>query len=191
MSDVWFTADLHLNHFKAVEYSKRPFDTLEEMEEALVRNWNECVKAGDRIFCLGDFALTRNHPDRDRISSIFHRLNGVKHLVVGNHDDPRLVRDIGWHEVTPYRELKIDMGGERRQKICLMHYPIRSWNGIHRGAWMLHGHCHGNLADRGGKLLDVGVDCHKYRPINLEVVSAIMATRPIRSEDHHQPQEKK
>ncbi len=52
-------------------------------------------------------------------------------------------------------------------------------------AWMLYGHSHGNLPDIGGKTMDVGVDCHGYKPISLDEVAEFMAGREFVPVDHH------
>ncbi|MGH9119072.1 MAG: hypothetical protein ACRD0A_14675 [Acidimicrobiales bacterium] len=52
----WFTADLHLGHANIIDYSRRPFDSVDEMNRALIDNWNEVVD-DDEVWMLGDFAL--------------------------------------------------------------------------------------------------------------------------------------
>jgi len=81
---TWFTSDTHYGHTNIVERFAvpRPFASIEEHDEVLVRNWNETVAPDDEIFHLGDFAY-KCHPKR--MAEIFARLNGRKHLVVGNH----------------------------------------------------------------------------------------------------------
>ena len=52
------------------------------------------------------------------------------------------------------------------QVIVLCHYALRVWDRAHYGSWHLYGHSHGQLPSLGLSL-DVGVDCHGYRPLNL------------------------
>ncbi|MCF1193337.1 metallophosphoesterase, partial [Mangrovimonas sp. AS39] len=82
MIEVWFTSDLHLGHKNILVYEKeaRPFETVEEMNETLISNWNNTVRTSDIVFCLGDFAFGRSNVD------LAARLNGRKRLVMGNHD---------------------------------------------------------------------------------------------------------
>ena len=56
---IWFTSDLHLNHMNILKYEpiSRPFDTVEEMNETLIGNWNACVKDDDTVFILGDLCM--------------------------------------------------------------------------------------------------------------------------------------
>ena len=51
---IWFTSDLHLGHRAAISMCERPFETVEEMNEILIRNFNSCVKKNDTVYILGD-----------------------------------------------------------------------------------------------------------------------------------------
>ena len=93
-------------------------------------------------------------------AAILPRLNGHKHLVVGNNDPVPPVAQ-GWRSVQPYAELEED-----GRKLVLCHYPFRSWNGQHRGAINLHGHSHGRMKPLP-RQFDVGVDVRGYRPVTL------------------------
>ena len=57
MGKYWFTADLHLGHFNIIKYTGRPFKSLKEMNETLIRNWNARVKPEDTVFNVGDFCF--------------------------------------------------------------------------------------------------------------------------------------
>lgn len=182
---IWFTSDTHYNHANIIQHSNRPFLDLEEMTRHMIAAWNLGVKPGDTVYHLGDFALSWGRKHAELIDSILYRLNGSKHLICGNHDRDEVKKNPRWASVKDYHEIKVDLGGEHKQRIVMSHYPLRSWNQMHRGAWMLHGHCHGSLRDEGGKILDVGVDVHNFRPIRLDEVKAWMDQREIRCVDHH------
>jgi len=82
MIETWFISDTHFGHKNILEYEKeaRPFNTVEEMNEKLICNWNETVGIKDIVYHLGDFAFGKRNLD------IAARLNGRKRLVMGNHD---------------------------------------------------------------------------------------------------------
>lgn len=80
---VWFIADTHFHHQNIIEYCSRPFETVEEMNETLVRNWNSVISNKDKVFLVGDFALT----NKKNTIEIGKRLNGRKTLILGNHDN--------------------------------------------------------------------------------------------------------
>lgn len=182
---IWFTSDTHFLHENIIESSSRPFADLAEMESAMIKNWNAVVKPGDTVYHLGDFALSWGKKHKEPIDRLLSRLNGQKWLIVGNHDRDEVVKNQRWNKVTHYHEIKVDLGGLHKQRIVMSHYPFRSWNQMHRGAWMLHGHSHGNLSDIGGKTMDVGVDVHNYAPISLDEVKSFMESRSIIECDHH------
>lgn len=181
----WFTSDTHFNHANIIEQSSRPFTGLEEMTETMVTRWNECVLPGDVIFHLGDFALSWGKKHHETIDAVLSRLNGQKWLICGNHDRDEVKKNPRWSMVKDYHEIKVDLGGQHKQRIVMLHYAMRVWNQMHRGAWHLHGHSHGSLTDIGGLSMDVGVDCHEFRPINVEAVAKFMQGRTTFSVDHH------
>lgn len=186
MNNIFFSADFHFLHENIVGLSSRPFDSYGDMEDKIITNWNDTVGSGDMGYILGDFALTWNKKCPDKVNTLLKRLNGNKFLITGNHDREAVTKSKYWSKVTPYHEIKVDLGEEHKQRIVMSHYPMRTWNQIHRGAWMLHGHCHNNLPQPPGKIMDVGVDCHNYIPISLDEVHEFMKDRPIYGEDHHQ-----
>lgn len=181
MTNTFFTSDHHFYHENILEYSRRPFASLEEMHESLIENWNRVVKRGDLVYYLGDFSMTWKKPDQDKVEKILARLNGSKHLIRGNHDRDPCINAKGWSWVGDYKRAVV-----QKQRIIMFHYCIRSWHGIHRGSWHLYGHSHGSLRDNGGgKCMDVGVDCNDYTPVSYETIEAYMSTRNITSVDHH------
>lgn len=175
---VYFTADNHFGHKRILILGKgRPFSSIEEMEETMIKNWNSVVQKGDRIYYLGDFSWSE---DQGRIDRILRKLKGEKFLISGNHDSKAVIRSSYWSQVWQYRELKIE-----GQKIILCHYPFEEWNGSWRNSWHLHGHCHGNLPVRQDlKRLDIGVDCYDFTPISFEHVKSIMSQKLERVSSH-------
>lgn len=177
---MWFTSDTHFNHRNIIKFCNRPFIDMSDMEEQLIDRWNSKVSYNDTIYHLGDFSFTK-WKGSTSVDSLLSRLNGNKILLIGNHDAPEVVNSSYWASVEHYLEIKIN-----KQKIILSHYPFRVWNGMHRGAFMLHGHSHGSLLDIGGKTMDVGTDCHDWYPISFDDVYKFMESREILKEDHHE-----
>lgn len=176
--NVFFTSDTHFGHSKVIDYSKRPFRDVEEMDEALIRRWNACVKPGDFVYHLGDLSFH----DAEKSARIAARLQGQKYLVLGNHD--KKMKDAVKNRfiwARDYAEIKV-----ADQKIVLCHYAFLTWNGSHKGSWSLHGHSHGSLKpDQGALRLDVGVDCWDYAPINFEALRYWMGKKQFTAVDHH------
>ena len=164
---VWFTSDTHFGDHRVLNLYPRPFPSVAEMDEAMIAAWNARVGPDDEVWHLGDFALSARHAE-----AMLARLNGRKHLVIGNNDKAP-ERQAGWESVAPYRELTL--GGTL---LVLCHYPFRSWNGQHRGSVNLHGHSHGRLKPLP-RQFDVGVDVRGYRPVTLE---EIRPPKPSRAE---------
>jgi calcineurin-like phosphoesterase family protein len=171
MNNVWFTADFHFHHTKIIDYSKRPFDDIEIMNETLISNYNDLVKSKDTVYILGDISL------KAKISEKYlSRLNGNKIIIIGNHD----VRNI---KTLKKKYLCHDLVvlNIEKQIVVLCHYAMRTWDRSHYGSWNLHGHSHGTLAPLKNQW-DVGVDNNDYKPISFEEIKEKFRLRSINNE---------
>jgi calcineurin-like phosphoesterase family protein len=175
---IFFTADHHYGHENIIRLCKRPFATSDEMDEEMIRRWNERVGADDEVYHLGDFSFRSGRAD----PIIAERLNGRIHLIWGNHDSSRIKRLSRWASSQPYAELKIG-----RDHLVLCHYKFEVFNRCQYGAIQLYGHSHGTLPGNSQQL-DVGVDCWNFRPITLDEIKQRLHTlSPMRRTDHHRP----
>ncbi len=182
---TYFTSDIHESHDKIRFYSNRPYQSVEEMNAALIENINRTVKKNDTLWHLGDLSF-------GTIQTAITFLNSLNvtdiRLILGNHDSNlithrnELVNSTNVTLMSTYEEIKID-----KRKIVLCHYPFRSWNGMYsRGkpSYALHGHCHGELQPYG-KSVDVGVDSPfvlgrcEYRPFSFEEIHEFMELQPL------------
>jgi calcineurin-like phosphoesterase family protein len=165
---VWFTADTHFGHAGAIGRFKRPFRSVREMDEALIAHWNSVVGASDEVWHLGDFAYRAKS---ERVRELLSRLNGRKHLITGNNDGTATLDASGWASIAAYADIEVD--GTR---LILCHYPFRTWDGMYKGAYNLHGHSHGQLAAMT-RQVDVGVDVWDFKPIGLRAIRTVRARR--------------
>jgi len=155
---IFFTSDTHFGDMRVLRFDHRPFPAIDAHDDALVARWNAAVTPHDTVWHLGDFALG---PEPARVDAILGSLNGEKHLLAGNNDDPATLALKGWASVEHYAELLVD-----RRMLVLCHYAFRTWNGMGRGAINLHGHSHGKLTPIP-RQYDVGVDVQAFRPVTL------------------------
>lgn len=153
---MFLTSDLHFLHKKVPEFCPkyRPWETMEEMTEALIEAWNEKVTTkGTKIWHLGDFCFGKPS-QTDEIAS---RLNGDITFIVGNHDSSEHRKVLSkYGEVKYYDEVKYS-----KKFFVLCHYPQLDWNRKRYGSIMLHGHMHGSIVhteSSRGKTMDVGFD---------------------------------
>jgi calcineurin-like phosphoesterase family protein len=186
---IFFTSDHHFGHANIIKHCNRPWNTVAEMNEGLIERWNERIKPEDTVYHLGDLSFTKPK----LVSSFLEHLNGRKHLIRGNHDNKVDLYSHFFESVRDYRVLRWE--GEI---IVLMHFPISSWEGMHKGTWHLHGHSHGThqrslpLSTEHGPSLDVGVDCHNWYPLSFEEVREKLKDIKLqRSVDHHKTEEER
>lgn len=173
-STTWFTADTHFGHRGILRMGGRPWDDIARHDDDLVHAWNSRVRPGHDVFFLGDFAMNSS---AERCREIFDRLNGRKHLIIGNHDGDRHL-ELPW--ASPPADLRTIHVDQVRLVLC--HYALRTWNGSWRGALHLYGHSHGKLPGTN-RSLDVGVDAWAYRPVSLAEIQERMAETPMSDEE--------
>jgi calcineurin-like phosphoesterase family protein len=163
MTEYWFTSDTHFGHSNIIEYAKRPFRSVHEMDEEMIRRWNEHVSPGDIVFHLGDFAFVRRPQD---LRDIVDRLNGQIRLIKGNHDSSRMIKNGGFSSIDHMLEWRVPP--EKVRLITMCHYPMLMWRDSHQMEWHAHGHSHGLLPVSPELLaIDVGVDCWDFYPLHV------------------------
>lgn len=193
---IFFTSDNHFWHRKVIEYCNRPYNTVEEMNEAMVIKWNSVVGPDDYIYFLGDFSLAFR-----AVETFSTRLNGNKILIPGNHDfchsyhkksrDPenraRWVQkyaDYGWQVIDEQTErFFIDLGFV---KMC--HHPYSDgpgdqdkyakWRPYDNGMILLCGHIHEKWKTKrspiGTLQINVGCDVWDMKPVSLDEIIALV-----------------
>jgi calcineurin-like phosphoesterase family protein len=165
----------------------RDFETMDEMNDAIINNINSVVGQDDVLIHLGDWSFggfENIKKFRDRI------VCKEIHLILGNHDHHIENNREGCQElfssVNHYTKLMY-----KYDTIVLMHYPIDSWDGLNKGHIHLHGHCHlpQQKVFGKGRRMDVGIDGNMFfMPYSLDNVVKIVKMRDIRSnmdDDHH------
>ena len=181
-NNIFFTSDTHFNHANIIKYAMRPYANADEMNEALIKNWNSVVKPDDIVFHLGDFMFG----NINRFWEFRGRLNGHIYLIHGNHDYKLMCEgniEEGFEMITSQLNICVD-----GQKIYLNHFPLLTFDGIFKDkpSWQLFGHVHSNKehpstspdTTRLTYLLpfqyDVGIDNNNYTPISFNDVKGII-----------------
>jgi len=163
----WFTADPHFGHANIIKYCNRPFASVQEMDQYIIKKWQEVVSPQDHVFHLGDFGLA----DPQYLHRILQQLPGRIHYIRGNHDSGAVVRVLEprcvWIKEIWHGRLK---AGGQRVNLTLCHYPMKSWSKSGHGAIQLFGHVHEHYKFGDGKSLNVGVDHWGFAPVALETI---------------------
>lgn len=168
---IHFTADHHFGHANIIRHCGRPFQSVGEMDEVLVFNWNRSVKPQDTVYILGDLFFRNSVSTEDYLQ----RLNGKKHLIVGNHDKDWMKKtDLLKYFASVEKFAEISDGAH---KITLCHYPMMTWNDVAKGGYMIHGHIHNDtgapyfpLLRNMPNILNAGVDVNKFCPVHFNAL---------------------
>lgn len=167
-----FTSDLHLGHKNVVALCQRPFCDVEEMDAALIENWNRKVKKNDVVYLLGDVVW-----DKKKVGDYMRQLCGKKILIAGNHDAEWIKREecqAYFEKILPYYEVSLN-----RHPITMCHYPLLEWRASREQisrklGYQIHGHIHNRISDRYRPLylqfhaLNAGVDINGFAPVCFE-----------------------
>ena len=135
MPAVFLVSDTHFGHAGVCklthpddpEVKLRPWTDPDEMDEEMIRRWNDRVRPNDKVYHLGDVVINR------KALKTLARLNGDKVLIRGNHD---IFRDDEYREY--FRELRAYhvMNG-----LILSHIPVHEAS-LGRFGCSIHGHLH-------------------------------------------------
>lgn len=165
---------MHFGHKNIITYENRPFANINEMDEELIKRYNDVVREEDKVFILGDFSFY----GKQKTSEICNRLNGKKILIMGNHDlkPAKYYRDCGFYES--------------------IHYPI-----IFEGFWILShepvyinenmpyanifGHVHSSkiYSDYSPQSFCACVERWDYAPVSFKKIKELMGVVPENIED--------
>ena len=153
--NTFLFSDPHFDHANIIRFSHRPFKSVKEMNNTILRNYNKIVKDNSLVYFLGDMA----HGRKSRLASYWlNQLRGHVIYLKGNHDK------------RGYRETVIHVD---ELYFKLSHFPDNRGNWV---GWMIHGHVHEKrpFIDYNAKMINVSVDVTDFKPVRLsEIIKRI------------------
>lgn len=164
----YYISDTHFGHKNVLKFDNRPFGSIEEMEEIMIMNWNAVVRPEDDVYILGDFCYRAEKGAEYYLK----RLNGHKHLIIGNHDKKLLKDEEAMKEFETVDKMTYVKDGDRLAVLC--HFPLQEWNQYYRGAYHIYGHVHAKK-DRmyeyiltEDRALNAGCMINNYMPVTFD-----------------------
>lgn len=167
---IYYIADLHFGHERVIQFSERPFSSLEEMDRTLLENWRAVVKDEDEVYILGDLIYKAEDPER-----YLRQLTGRLHLIRGNHD--KYIKNPNCQKYFESVDDAKTIADEGR-RVFMSHYPHAEWPGYYRNAIHLFGHIHNRQNDayfimqKLPNCYNVGADCIGFTPRTLSQIIA-------------------
>lgn len=187
---TWFTSDLHFNHINIINYSNRPFANLDEMNKALINNYNQLVNHDDMVIFVGDVCMGK----RESTLPLLYHLNGFKVLIPGNHDYCHpMFGDSNYEKwqinLELYKQyfddiILDDVYLYQDFVVCHFPYDVNStdhggrnfddYQPLDLGMPLLCGHVHQDwkikMSPKGTFMMNVGVDVHDFKPVSFETI---------------------
>ena len=163
-NSVYLISDLHFDHANIIHYCARPFlsSDVNEMNEVLLENWNNCVNNTNTVYFLGDLSFGKGARSAEYW---LPKLNGKIEFIHGNHE----------YGVINSKEYAIL--NHRGHSFLLVHDPKHlpiPWNG-----WVIHGHTHNNnmknypFINGEKKTINVSAELTNYRPVSLDYILSL------------------
>lgn len=154
---IWLTANQNFGRHSAISSWKRDFKTVTEMNDTLIKNWNQVVKSGDEVWVLGNFAW-----DPESADEALKRLNGNINIICGHFD--QAASDV-------LKKNKVHKQGIHLVKVdkhvhTLSYWPQLEWE----GTWSFHGWPDLDKYPTDPALHRINVSCDAWglKPISLE-----------------------
>jgi calcineurin-like phosphoesterase family protein len=152
---IYFTSDHHFTDNR-LNLFPRYFDSVDQMGDHMIEMWNKTVKPSDEVYYLGDFSYMEEG------IKIAEKLNGTKHLILGNHDDKfdTSLFEPYFESIQTTLDLQLSDGDDKLD-VHLVHYPSK---GV-ADRFNLVGHIHGTWRLQKN-MLNVGVDAWHFKPLS-------------------------
>ena len=134
---IFYIADTHFGDERIMKLARRPYNSVEQMNNDIINKWNKVVSCEDTVYIIGDFAFDKES------AKLVNKLNGKKHLILGNHDkyiDGEMAK--GFLSVNQILTIE-----DEGRSVCLCHYPLMSYENSIYGGFHIFGHIHNNEND--------------------------------------------
>ena len=148
---TYFTSDTHFRHKNILEFTDRPYSTIEEMESNIIHNWNREVCKTDTVYLLGDFCFG-NYTDW---IEILNQLRGNIILIKGNHDKIKIINKVYKDEYLQGLYMVGELLTVEKFALNITHYPMFIGNRTRN--YSIHGHIHSQQSDMINQI-NIGVD---------------------------------
>lgn len=163
----FFTSDLHFQDERLNLYARDlMFKNAKEVDDYIIKIWNENVNDEDLVIVVGDVSMTREGLDN------LKKLNGEKWLVKGNYDTSvekggtakYVISDeiLSEYFTKIVDELELEIGGEI---VYINHYPTNTKSEM----FNITGHIHGTWKVQRN-MVNVGVDAWHFTPVSEDLI---------------------
>lgn len=164
MANIWLISDTHFNHNKDFIWKARGFNSVEEMNTAIIENWNSAIKPDDIVYHLGDIIMG----DLNAGIKIIKQLNGNINLAIGNHDTDTRIK--AFKDLSNIKDIQFGYRlNHSKKKFFLTHYQTLTGNFDNSKTYSIHGHTHSpNPFCEYDLMYNVNCEAHNCCPVAWE-----------------------
>lgn len=165
-----YLSDTHLGHERMLQmaqagvgrelFKRRGFADINEMNEFIIKSWNDHVDPSDDVWIAGDFSY-RSKID---VGKYLSRMAGHKHLIIGNHD-VKWMKNVNLAQYfDSVAHMEVIKEGSKTITIC--HYPLMEWSQSRHAkysldgcSWLIHGHIHDSTTGEAYQFIKDKLPC--------------------------------
>ena len=163
----------HFNHDREFIWKARGFDSVVDMNNAIIERHNAVVAPDDDVYVLGDLCLGGAGMTQVN-QALISQMNGRIHVVLGNHDTPARAEMYTLFCDNVVEVVYATMIHYRGYHFYLSHYPTLTANlekeSLKQCTINLYGHTHqySNFYEGIPFMYHVGCDSHNCTPVLLD-----------------------
>jgi calcineurin-like phosphoesterase family protein len=176
----YFTADEHYFHNNITKLNfgcnrEKYFANEKDMRRQLIENHNSVVRTGDEVFHIGDFAMI-GPSQAEKLHGILRNLNGVHHLILGNHDEIKPFSYVNAGFTTVHTAYWFEDDGIQfvlnhdPAVTCLVKDKVLLCGHVH----ILFDHITKSADDHDIHVINVGVDVREYMPVSMQEIHEML-----------------
>lgn len=155
-------SDLHFGHKNMA--LKRGFESVEQHDQAIIDRWNSVVRKKDTVWILGDITM-----ERTLYYPLLNKLNGIKKVVLGNHDNPQHIPEL-------LKYVNSVCGMIKHKGFLLTHCPVHE-SQLERYDANIHGHVHENSLE-DDRYINVSTGVLDYTPVEIDALKEVFLPVP-------------
>ena len=176
MAKKYYVSDYHFYHELALKRSRSEhFNSVDEMNEEIIKRHNEKVNEKDNVYILGDIIVCEENELEEKLKNTVGKLNGRLHLILGNHDYKFKENPVFLQYFETVDELTLIRDNNKWVQLC--HYPILLWYRKNKGAYHIFGHMHNDSCTREFHMIkneknifNACVEINNFEPCTLDEI---------------------
>ncbi len=168
---IFLTSNQQFGRPSALKTNKRPFDSMTDMHDFMIKQWNSTVSKKDAVFVLGNFVW-----DPEIGEQVLAALNGEIYVIEGEYDRAsEEIVELKKHDDKKIRFISDGIKKMLKTKSVLSYWPLADWPKKKQGFISFIGHPNYKKykSSHKSKIVNVCCDAWDFKPIDLTKLTTL------------------